>query len=77
MIVCHCRVVSDREIQDAVACGAAGVCDVARRCGAGSRCGGCLPVVREVLARRGLPTDDELTPRDIRRAIGQEASVTA
>lgn len=69
MIVCHCRVVSDRDIRAAIACGAAGVCAVAETCGVGMRCGGCLPAVRELLSEHGLPTDEHLTPRLLRSEL--------
>jgi bacterioferritin-associated ferredoxin len=64
--VCHCRVVTDREIGAAIAGGAADVCAVAEACGAGVRCGGCLPEVRAMLAKQGLPTDEHLKVADIR-----------
>lgn len=76
MIVCHCQVVSDRAIREAIACGATGVCAVAEACRAGSRCGGCLPVVRDLLAQQGLPTDEHLTPADIRRELARTVPVT-
>lgn len=69
MYVCHCRVVNDRRIAEAIACGAADVCGVAEACGAGVRCGGCLPAVRAMLAARGLPTDEHLKPADIRARL--------
>ncbi|HEX5365283.1 MAG TPA: (2Fe-2S)-binding protein [Acidimicrobiales bacterium] len=50
MIVCHCQVVSDRRIRDAVAAGAASVEDVGDRCGAGTGCGGCRPSIGTLLA---------------------------
>ena len=34
MIVCHCEVVSDRHIRDALACGASTVDEIGDRCGA-------------------------------------------
>ena len=69
MYVCHCRVVNDRQIAEAIACGATDVCAVADACGAGIRCGGCLPEVRSMLAERGLPTDDHLKVADIRAQL--------
>lgn len=50
MIVCHCHVVSDREIRAQVADGALDAVALAERCGAGTRCGGCAPVVEAILA---------------------------
>lgn len=76
MIVCHCRVVSDREIRDAIACGAVGVCELAAACETGTRCGGCLPAVRQLLAQHGLPTDEHLTVDDLRREVIGVGSAT-
>ena len=70
MILCHCRVVSDREVRAAIDCGATELCEVARACDAGTRCGGCLPAIRDVLAASGLPADPELTARELRRRLG-------
>jgi len=50
MIVCHCRGVSDRAIRKAVREGAVDSADVARACGAGAHCGGCLDAVHEIVA---------------------------
>jgi bacterioferritin-associated ferredoxin len=49
MFVCHCRAVTDRTVRAAVASGARSIDDVALRCGAGSRCGGCWPALAELL----------------------------
>ena len=49
MLVCHCHVINDRRIRDAVAAGARDEFDVAAMCGAGTECGGCLPAVNKVL----------------------------
>jgi len=58
MVVCHCNVVSDREIRAQVAAGALDADDIAERCRAGDRCGGCVPVVEAIVAetRVALPT---------------------
>ncbi|MGE4651729.1 MAG: (2Fe-2S)-binding protein [Myxococcota bacterium] len=53
MIVCHCEAVTDRDIRQSVAEGACSLRQVARACGAGRQCGGCLPVVEALL---GQPT---------------------
>ena len=43
MILCICRGVSEREVREAVRCGARTLDDVSRRCdGAGRDCGSCL-----------------------------------
>jgi bacterioferritin-associated ferredoxin len=49
VIVCSCRAVSDRTVAAAIASGASSVDEVAARCGAGSRCGGCWPEVERLL----------------------------
>ena len=54
MLVCHCRVVSDRAVRAAVSAGAANLDDVATLCGAGSECGGCVPSVEALLAEAGI-----------------------
>ena len=50
MYVCHCRAVTDRTIQATIAAGAQTVDDLARRCSAGSECGGCWPALAQMLA---------------------------
>lgn len=50
MIICHCEIVSDRCVRDAVANGAVSVDDVARACAAGTQCGGCRPSIAGLLA---------------------------
>ena len=50
MYVCHCTGVNDRTIRSCVAGGARSVDDVADACGAGSVCGGCRPLVAELVA---------------------------
>ncbi|MBW3665494.1 MAG: (2Fe-2S)-binding protein [Actinobacteria bacterium] len=71
MIVCHCRVVSDREVRDAIASGATEACALAEVCGVGSRCGGCLPELRRLLREHGLPAEQDLTAAEIRRRLAR------
>jgi bacterioferritin-associated ferredoxin len=52
--VCHCRAVTDREIEGEVAAGARTIEDLAARCGAGSECGGCWPALEELLHHHSL-----------------------
>lgn len=52
MYVCACRGVTDRTVKAAIAAGARTTDDVARRCGAGSRCGGCWPELERLLAEQ-------------------------
>jgi bacterioferritin-associated ferredoxin len=49
VIVCSCHGISDREIRKHACAGARTSRQVAEACGAGGSCGGCLPVVREIL----------------------------
>ena len=50
MIVCHCRTVRAEEIRSEVRLGAETVEVVAMRCGAATRCGGCVPAVESLIA---------------------------
>jgi bacterioferritin-associated ferredoxin len=50
MFVCHCRAVTDGEIVEAITAGACDLEEVGRRCGAGITCGGCCPLIQELLA---------------------------
>ena len=50
MIVCICRVVSDRAIVRAVSNGASSVDEVAAACGAGTGCGACRPQISQMIA---------------------------
>lgn len=69
MILCHCAVVSDRDVRAAIADGATDVCALAEACGTSRRCGGCLPAIRDELRRHGLPTDDHLDVGGIRAVL--------
>jgi bacterioferritin-associated ferredoxin len=53
MIVCHCRAVGHKAVEQAIDLGACDADEVAQRCGAGSMCGGCRPTVEAFLAARG------------------------
>lgn len=50
MLVCHCRGITDRQIQHAVRDGASSAREVARATGAGMRCGGCRANVKQVVS---------------------------
>ncbi len=50
MIVCHCNAVRAEEIRTEVRLGARTADHVAARCGAGTRCGGCRPMVEVLLS---------------------------
>jgi bacterioferritin-associated ferredoxin len=64
VIVCHCNVVSDTALADALDEGARTLSDVCRRTGAAQQCGTCVFSVRKVLCdhvARGLPPREEAT----------------
>lgn len=49
MLVCHCKALTDRDVRGAIAAGACTRREIARQCGAGSVCGGCRPLLDELL----------------------------
>ncbi|MDP8937772.1 MAG: (2Fe-2S)-binding protein [Actinomycetota bacterium] len=49
MYACICRAVTERTVSAAIAAGACSVDDLAAGCGAGSRCGACLPSLHRLL----------------------------
>ena len=55
MLVCHCRRVSEREVEDAIRSGACSLREVGRHCGAGLDCGGCRPLIDELLELHDAP----------------------
>jgi bacterioferritin-associated ferredoxin len=50
LIVCHCRLATDREIRRAVREGATSLHEVGASCGAASGCGGCAEAVLDIIA---------------------------
>ena len=63
MFVCSCRAVTDRTIRAAIASGARSIDDIAARCGAGERCGGCWPALAELLDEHRLPASSDQRTR--------------
>lgn len=58
MIVCHCEVVSDRQIRKTIANGAGCSGAVGLTTGAGTQCGNCLSSIESLLAQyAGTPPD--------------------
>ena len=55
MIVCHCRVVSDRAVTAAVQDGARSVAAVCRATGAGRDCGSCVFSLKRLVCEHGAP----------------------
>jgi len=66
---CICRGVTEGTVCAAIAGGACSVEDLAAGCGAGSRCGGCLPSLHRILqeclglAPAGAGAGSDLTTR--------------
>ena len=58
MIVCHCRVVSDRDVDSVISEGAHTLSEVCRRTGAGQNCGTCIFSVKQILCQhdQSVPT---------------------
>lgn len=54
VIVCQCSVVNERRVLAEVLEGATCADEVAERCGAGARCGGCRPTIEALLASLGM-----------------------
>lgn len=61
MLICHCKGLRDRDVHRAVAQGARSPGQVLSLCGAGSICGGCLPLIAEVVAeaQAGAPGEPD------------------
>jgi len=60
MLVCHCKGLTEREVRSAIESGACSRRALARQCGAGSVCGGCRPVLDELLERHDDSTSAAL-----------------
>jgi len=58
VIVCHCHGLNDRDLQARIEQGARAEAMLAQECGAGARCGGCLPAVRRLLDEHCAPDDE-------------------
>lgn len=71
MIVCLCANVSERELVETITAGATTVKEVGRRCGAGTGCGACKPLIRECLSRCRAAAVAEAT---VSSAVGVAAS---
>ena len=51
MIVCHCGVVSDREIRQSIDAGAGSLAGICRATGAGRDCGSCVLSLKRLLCQ--------------------------
>jgi bacterioferritin-associated ferredoxin len=56
--LCHCLAVTDDTIRTAMEDGARTIAEVGERCGAGTGCGGCHLVLRQMLAEYGRSGPD-------------------
>jgi bacterioferritin-associated ferredoxin len=52
VLVCHCHRVNDSRVEQVLTAGADGVRGVVRATRAGSGCGACIPMLRELCASR-------------------------
>lgn len=50
MVVCHCLAMNDSVIADLARQGAVSVDSIVDTCGAGGQCGGCRPLIAEILS---------------------------
>jgi bacterioferritin-associated ferredoxin len=50
MYVCLCKSVTDTEIEQELQAGANSLCDLQRRLGVGTQCGGCCSYARDMVA---------------------------
>jgi bacterioferritin-associated ferredoxin len=57
VIVCHCRVVTDRAVVDAVRGGARSLAGVCRSTGAGQDCGACVFSLKRLVCEHGAPAN--------------------
>ncbi len=69
MIVCHCHGVNDRSIREAVQAGARTCRQVSRACHAGRACGGCRPVIHEIIERESRPCEAHASHEPIIAAL--------
>ena len=61
MLVCHCKGMNERAVRRVVRAGARCVSDVTRTCGAGGVCGGCRPVIQDIVEAH----ESEAAPDDL------------
>lgn len=64
MIVCHCRAITDREIRQAVLEGALTRNDVERACNAGLECGGCHPLIEQLIGMQAASKQSDPQQHD-------------
>ena len=64
MIVCHCAVVSDRDVADAWDRGARTLGQACRATGAGTDCGACVFSLKRLLCEHGVSVSSSLEVAD-------------
>jgi bacterioferritin-associated ferredoxin len=62
MLICHCHVVYDDQIQAHIEDGARSPEEVGRMCGAGTSCGGCHAAMEDLLDRMDSAVQHALEP---------------
>jgi len=55
VLICHCAGVRDARVLDAIARGSSSCEAIAAACGAGARCGGCRPLLEQMLGQQQGP----------------------
>jgi bacterioferritin-associated ferredoxin len=75
VIVCHCRVVTDRDVADAVGRGARSLGRVCRSTGAGQDCGACVFSLKRLMCEHEDPR--VALSRPLSRAVLSEVDVAA
>lgn len=60
MIVCHCRVVSDTTVQNALADGHRSVAAVCRATGAGQDCAGCIFTLKAMVCQHRVAEEQSV-----------------
>jgi bacterioferritin-associated ferredoxin len=69
-LICHCMVVSEREVLACIRAGAQTVDDVAERCEAGSGCGSCRGGIEILIAQQRRRASAKATPAAVLAQLG-------
>ncbi len=62
MLVCHCRAVNEGTIKGCIQDGARDHDAIGDACGAGTECGGCRPIIEELIDENTSPKRRSLLP---------------
>lgn len=74
MIVCHCEVVSDRDVRAHIDAGARDLSALTAGCGVAANCAGCVPALEDLLDEAALAIRDT---RAVRRRQADRRVVVA